>query len=104
MCRPLSLVKQLFRRRPIIASSSRFERYWRKNLCLIAGLLFVWFLVTFVSAYFARDLTTFSVFGWPFPFWVAAFGAPLTYLFVIWFYAWRMDHLDEEARSPEQDE
>ena len=66
--------------------------------------LAIWFLVTFVPAIFARDLTDYSVFGWPFPFWVAAFGAPLTYLFVIWYYAWRMDHLDEEARLPGQDE
>ena len=98
-------MKPHFRRRPLIASSSpRFGRYWRKNLLLIAGLLFIWFLVTFVPAFFARDLTEFSVFGWPFPFWMAAFGAPLTYLFVIWFYAWRMDHLDDEARSAGLDE
>ena len=79
-------------------------RYWHKNLRLIAALLAIWFLVTFVPALFARDLTAFSIFGWPFPFWMAAFGAPLIYLFMIWYYAWRMDHLDEEARSPGQEE
>jgi putative solute:sodium symporter small subunit len=33
----------------------------------------VWFVVTFVVAYFARDLN-FNFFGWPFSFWVAAQG------------------------------
>ena len=37
-------------------------------------LLAIWFVVTFVVAYFARDLT-FNFFGWPFSFWVAAQGA-----------------------------
>ena len=60
--------------------------------------------MTFVPAFFARDLNDLSVFGWPFPFWMAAFGTPLTYLALIWYYAWRMDHLDQEASSPGQGE
>jgi hypothetical protein len=30
--------------------------YWRRNLKLTASLLAVWFVVTFVVSYFARDL------------------------------------------------
>lgn len=60
--------------------------------------------MTFVPAIFAPDLTGISVFGWPLPFWVAAFGAPMTYLFVIWYYAWRMERLDAEVMSPGQDD
>ena len=44
------------------------ERYWQKNLNITAILLAIWFVVTFVVAYFARDLS-FTFFGWPFSFW-----------------------------------
>ncbi|MEX1165545.1 MAG: sodium/substrate symporter small subunit, partial [Hydrogenophaga sp.] len=32
------------------------RRYWRKTLRLTAGLLLIWFAVSFVATYFARDL------------------------------------------------
>ena len=35
-------------------------KYWRKNLNLTAALLSVWFVVTFVMAWFARDLAAIS--------------------------------------------
>ncbi|EWS64727.1 putative solute:sodium symporter small subunit [Hydrogenophaga sp. T4] len=50
------------------------RRYWRKNLNITAVLLAIWFVVTFVVSYFARDLN-FNFFGWPFSFWVGAQGA-----------------------------
>ena len=67
--------------------------YWRKNLRITAALLFVWFVVTFVATFFARELS-FSFFGWPFSFWVAAQGALLVYLALIGIYAWFMNRLD----------
>ncbi|HET7792904.1 MAG TPA: DUF4212 domain-containing protein [Rhizobacter sp.] len=67
--------------------------YWRKNLRITAALLCVWFVVTFVAAFFARELD-FSFFGWPFSFWVAAQGALLVYLALIGLYAWLMNRLD----------
>jgi putative solute:sodium symporter small subunit len=78
------------------------RRYWRRTLQLTAGLLAVWFVVTFVVAFFARDLR-FTVFGYPFSFWVAAQGAPLVYLALIGFYARRMNRLDREHGVAEPD-
>ncbi len=69
--------------------------YWRKNLRLTSGLLLIWFVVTFVVAYFARDLD-FSFFGWPFSFWMASQGALIVYLLIIAGYAWAMNRLDHE--------
>ena len=43
------------------------RRYWRKNLHITCALLVVWFVVTFVMSYFARELS-FSFFGWSFSF------------------------------------
>jgi putative solute:sodium symporter small subunit len=67
--------------------------YWRKNLRITAVLLAVWFVVTFVATFFARELS-FSFFGWPFSFWVAAQGALLVYLVLIGTYAGLMSRLD----------
>ncbi len=55
------------------------RRYWRKTLRLTTGLLMIWFLVSFVATYFARDLN-FTFFGWPFSFWLGAQGGPLIYV------------------------
>jgi len=71
-------------------------RYWRRNLVLIAGLLAVWFGVTFGVAFFARELA-FEFFGWPFSFWVASQGAIFVYLLVVAIYTWRMDRLDADV-------
>ena len=65
---------------------SASERLWRRNLALIALLLAAWLALGFVPAYFARDLD-FTLFGWPFSFWMAAYGASLGYLVLIAIYA-----------------
>jgi putative solute:sodium symporter small subunit len=77
--------------RPSTAETRR--RYWRKTLSLTTGLLAIWFLVSFVATYFARDLN-FDFFGWPFSFWLAAQGAPLIYVLLVGFYARAMNRLD----------
>lgn len=79
------------------------RQYWRKNLNITAWLLALWFVVTFAVSFFARELS-FSFFGWPFSFWVAAQGSLLVYLFVIWFYARTMNRLDQEHGVAETEE
>ena len=77
-------------------------RHWAANLRLTAVLLGIWFVVSFVLIFFARDLN-FSFFGWPFSFWVAAQGALLVYAVITWFYARRMSRLDDQLGSePDQ--
>jgi putative solute:sodium symporter small subunit len=71
------------------------HEYWRKNLRITALLLAVWFGVTFVVGYFARELS-FNFFGWPFSWWMGAQGALIIYVVIIWFYARYMDRLDKE--------
>ncbi len=66
-------------------------------------LLAIWFVVTFVVSYFARDLS-FSFFGWPFSFWMAAQGSPVIYCLIVWFYARRMGQLDVRHGVDEREE
>ncbi|MBX3605692.1 MAG: DUF4212 domain-containing protein [Piscinibacter sp.] len=75
--------------------SERHHQYWRKNLRITSILLAIWFVVTYVVGYFARDLN-FNFFGWPFSFWVASQGSLVVYVLIIWFYARYMNKLDQE--------
>ncbi len=79
------------------------RRYWQKNLNITAVLMAVWFVVTFVASYFARDLN-FTFFGWPFSFWMASQGSLVIYVLIIWFYARYMNQLDQEHGVAEVEE
>lgn len=77
------------------------RRYWRRNLTVIGILIACWVAVTFVPAYFARELS-FDFIGWPFSFWMAAYGAPLFYLILIAAYARWMNRTDARLREDEE--
>jgi putative solute:sodium symporter small subunit len=83
--------------------TDKHREYWSKNLRLTGMLLAVWFFVTFVLGYFAKELT-FTFFGWPFSFWVAGQGALIVYCLIIWYYARTMNKLDIEYGVAEGDE
>ena len=73
--------------------AARRRRYWQLTRRVVLALLAVWVLVSFVLTYYARELS-FSFFGWPFSFWVAAQGALLVYVLLIWCHTWVMHRLD----------
>lgn len=75
--------------------AQREREYWTKNLRVTAVLMVIGFAVTFVVAFFARELS-FDFFGWPFSFWMGAQGALLVYVALVWFYARYMNRLDRE--------
>jgi putative solute:sodium symporter small subunit len=84
-------------------SVERRKEYWSKTLTITAVLLFVWFIVTFVVGYLARDLS-FNFFGWPFSFYMGAQGSLIIYCLIIVFYASYMNKLDKEYGVDEGDE
>lgn len=75
--------------------TEKHQEYWHRNLKITAILLGVWFFVTFIIGWFARELS-FSFMGWPFSFWVGAQGALVVYVWIIWYYAKYMNALDQE--------
>jgi putative solute:sodium symporter small subunit len=83
--------------------ASRREEYWSRNLRITAILMGVWFVVTYVMAFFARDLN-FNFFGWPFSFYMAAQGSLIIYVVIIGFYARYMSQLDREFGVEEEEE
>ena len=84
--------------------TDRHREYWRRNLRITTVLMLIWFVVTFVIAYFARELSTFIFFGWPFSVWVAAQGALIVYCLLIGYYARCMNRLDQEYGVDEAEE
>ncbi len=77
------------------------KEYWRRNIRMTSVLMVIWFIVTFVVAFFARDLN-FNFYGWPFSFWVGAQGALIVYVVMIVFYAWAMNRLDRKFGVAEE--
>jgi len=74
--------------------TQKHVEYWHRNLRVTAILLFIWFLATFVMAYYARELNQISFFGWPLAFYMSAQGSLIIYVVIIWYYARYMNNLD----------
>ena len=70
-------------------------KHWRSTRRLTASLLLVWLGATFCTVFFARELSAYSVFGWPLSFYLAAQGVALGYLAIIGIYALAMDRIDK---------
>jgi putative solute:sodium symporter small subunit len=86
-----------------MTAEERRREYWRKTRGLTAVLLAAWFVVTFVPAWWAKELNRFSLFGWPLAFYVGAQGALIVYLVIVWVYARAMDNLDRRYDVDERD-
>lgn len=76
---------------------SNAAAYWSANLRLIVGCLIVWALVSYGGGILLRPLLSgISVGGTDLGFWFAQQGSILTFIALIFFYAWRMNKLDKE--------
>ena len=78
--------------------------HWQKTRRLTLVLLLIWILVTFVLNWFARELNTLVIFGFPLGFYMGAQGALIVYVAIIWYYARYMNALDKEYGVHEGDD
>jgi putative solute:sodium symporter small subunit len=83
--------------------SERHQEYWRKNVALTGVLLAIWFIVTYVAGFFARELNAIVIFGFPFGFYMGAQGALIVYVVIIFYYARRMNRMDREYGVAEEE-
>jgi putative solute:sodium symporter small subunit len=81
----------------------KHEEYWRKNLTITAILLAIWFVVTFVEAWYARELASITFLGFPLSFYMSAQGSLAIYVIIIGVYAYLMGKLDKEYGVDEGD-
>ncbi|CAG1001641.1 hypothetical protein RHDC4_03232 [Rhodocyclaceae bacterium] len=75
--------------------TEKHKEYWSRNLTITGTLLAVWFVVTFVFGWFARELNEITFIG-PMGFYMGAQGALVIYVLIIWYYAKFMNNLDKE--------
>lgn len=76
--------------------TEKHRAYWHKNLTVTAVLLAIWFVVTFVASFYARELNDVVVFGFPLGFYMGAQGSLIVYVLIIWYYARYMNQLDKD--------
>ncbi|MCB5225895.1 DUF4212 domain-containing protein [Alishewanella sp. 16-MA] len=77
--------------------------YWSANLRLIIISLVIWATVSYGFGILLRPfLAGISVGGTDLGFWFAQQGSILTFIALIFFYAWRMNQLDKEFGVDEE--
>lgn len=74
--------------------TAKHKEYWHKNLTITAILLAIWFVVTFVEGWYARELNNYFFLGFPLGFYMSAQGSLIIYVLIIWFYQYYMNKLD----------
>ena len=77
--------------------------YWSANLRLIVISLVIWAVVSYGFGILLRPmLAGITVGGTDLGFWFAQQGSILTFIALIFFYAWRMNKLDKEFGLDEE--
>jgi putative solute:sodium symporter small subunit len=77
--------------------------YWKANIRLVQISLVIWALASFGAGILFRPwLSSVKVGGTDLGFWFAQQGSILVFLALIFFYAWRMNHLDREFGVDEE--
>jgi putative solute:sodium symporter small subunit len=80
-----------------MAENSDNNAYWAANIRLVTICLVIWALCSYGFAILLRPLISgIAVGGTDLGFWFAQQGSILVFLFLIFFYAWRMNKLDKE--------
>jgi len=76
---------------------SKHASYWKANLRLVITCLVIWFLVSFgFGILLAEPLNAIRIGGYKLGFWFAQQGSIYTFVALIFFYAWRVNKLDQE--------
>ena len=84
--------------------TQKHKEYWQRNLRMTGILLAIWFVVTFVVSFFARELNEVVILGFPLGFYMVAQGSLVIYVIIIWYYAKYMNTLDQEYGVHEGDD
>ena len=73
------------------------QEYWKRNVKLMAVLLSVWFLVSYVfGILLVNVLNKIHIGGFPLGFWFSQQGSIYVFVLLIFIYVWRMNKLDRE--------
>ena len=71
--------------------------YWRANLRLVAICLVIWFFVSYVfGVLLVEQLNAIRIGGFRLGFWFAQQGSIYIFVLLIFYYAWRMNRIDNK--------
>jgi len=82
--------------------TDRMREYWHRNLKLTWILLAIWFVVTYVVAFFAPGLNNIVILGFPLGYYMGAQGSLIVYVVLIVVYARKMNAMDREYNVHEE--
>ncbi len=80
------------------AAAGIAARHWRRTLWLVAVLMAIGFVVTFVPQFWAREWAAMRFAGWPLPFYMGAQGSILVDIGLIVVYVWLQRRNDGRYR------
>lgn len=73
------------------------QLYWQANIRLIVFCLSIWFLVSFgCGIIFVEALNQFQFGGYKLGFWFAQQGSIFSFVLLIFFYAYKINKLDQK--------
>ena len=71
--------------------------YWRANLRLVAVCLTIWFVCSYVfGILLVEELNAIRIGGFQLGFWFAQQGSIYIFVALIFYYAWRMNKMDQK--------
>ena len=86
-----------------MSNSSKERAYWQHNLKLVAKLLAIWFAVSFGFGILLVDLLNqVQIGGFKLGFWFAQQGSIYTFVVLIFYYAKKMNTLDDQFKASEE--
>ena len=78
---------------------SKDQKYWKENINLIAKCLSIWFISSYVfSIILVEQLNAIKIGGYKLGFWFAQQGSIYIFVILIFYYAFKMDQIDQRQR------
>ena len=79
---------------------SKDQKYWKENIDLIVKCLSIWFISSYVfSIILVEQLNAIKIGGYKLGFWFAQQGSIYIFVILIFYYAFKMDQIDQR-QSP----
>lgn len=78
---------------------SKDQNYWKENIDLIVKCLSIWFISSYVfSIILVEQLNAIKIGGYKLGFWFAQQGSIYIFVILIFYYAFKMDQIDQRQR------
>ena len=78
---------------------SKDQKYWKENIDLIVKCLSIWFISSYVfSIILVEKLNAIKIGGYKLGFWFAQQGSIYIFVILIFYYAFKMDQIDQRQR------